>query len=110
MCKTMSFGARLAEERRRLGYKQAHFAALVGSDAPKQSLYENGHRALRAGYLERVAAAGVDVLYVLTGERREGAWMGENGSAMLSAWLALPPELRPAVVRLIDDLNRLSPR
>ena len=110
MCKSMSFGARLAEERRRLGYKQAHFAVLVGSDAPKQSLYENDHRALRATYLERVAAAGVDVVYVLTGERREGEWMGEDGSAMLSAYLALPPELKPAVLTLLDDLGRLPCR
>jgi transcriptional regulator with XRE-family HTH domain len=106
----MSFGARLAEERRRLGHKQAHFAALVGSDPPKQSLYENGHRQLRADYLARVAAAGVDVLYVLTGQRREGDWLGEQGSAMLTAYLALPPELQPAVLAFVDDLAGLFPR
>jgi transcriptional regulator with XRE-family HTH domain len=74
----MRFRARLAEERKRLGYKQAQFAALVGTAAPKQSLYENGHRALRAAYLARIAAAGVDILYVLTGERREGDWLGRR--------------------------------
>lgn len=36
----MSLGARLKEERRRLGLKQAEFAALVGTDMPRQSLYE----------------------------------------------------------------------
>ena len=107
----MTFGARLVEERKRLGHKQAQFAALVGSDAPKQSLYENDRRELRAAYLARIAAAGVDVLYVLTRKRREGDWMGENGSAMLAAWLALPDELRAAVVKLTTDLDRtFSPR
>ena len=110
MCKTMSFGTRLKEERRRLGHKQADFAALVGSDPPKQSLYENDHRQLRGDYLARIAEAGVDVLYVLTGERREGEWMGEEGTEMLSAFLALPEALRPAVLNLVSDLDRLFQR
>lgn len=106
----MSFGARLAEERRRLGYKQAHFAALVGSDPPKQSLYENDHRQLRADYLARIAEAGVDVLYVLTGRRREGEWLGEDGSALLTAYLGLPKELQPTVLDFIGNLGRAFPR
>jgi transcriptional regulator with XRE-family HTH domain len=106
----MSFGDRLAEERKRLGYMQAHFAALVGSDAPKQSLYENGHRQLRADYLARIAAAGVDVLYVLTGQRHEGDWLGQEGSEMLSAWHRLPPELKRAVLDFVKDLGGLCPR
>jgi hypothetical protein len=39
--KRMSFGKRLAEERRRLLRKQAEFADLVGTNVAKQSLYEN---------------------------------------------------------------------
>jgi transcriptional regulator with XRE-family HTH domain len=106
----MSFGARLAEERKRLGYKQAEFAALVGSDPPKQSLSENDHRGLRAAYLSRVAEVGVDVDYVITGRRREGEWLGEEGSAMLSAWLALPPPLRSSALELLGHLSRLFSR
>lgn len=59
----------LKEERKRLGFKQAEFAALVGTDVPKQSLYENDRRQFRARYLKRIAAAGVDVLWVITGRR-----------------------------------------
>ena len=101
----MSFGARLKEERKRLGFKQAEFAALVGTDVPKQSLYENGHRQLRAGYLARLEPVGVDLLYVLTGRRSEGA-LGEKASAFLAAYLALPEELREPVERLMADLAR----
>jgi transcriptional regulator with XRE-family HTH domain len=100
----MSFGARLREERKRLGFKQAEFAALVGSDTPKQSLYENGHRNLRAGYLARIETVGVDLFYVLTGRRSEGA-LGEEATAFLAAYLALPEHLREPVQRLIDDLR-----
>ena len=106
----MSFGARLAEERKRLGLKQAEFAALVGSDVQKQSLYENGHRDLRAGYLARLSAARVDVLYVLTGKRSEGPWLDDDASRLLSAYFDLPAELRPALARFLDELARFEAR
>ncbi len=104
----MGFGARLAEERKRLGLKQAEFAALVGTDVPKQSLYENNHRNMRAAYLSRVAEAGVDVVYVLTGRRSEGDWLDEEAGSVLSAWLNLPPELKEPIARLLGDLRRLG--
>ena len=101
----MGFGSRLAEERKRLGLKQAEFAALVGTDVPKQSLYENDRRELRADYLARLADADVDVVYVLTGQRSEGATLGEEASAMLSAYLALPADLQEAVAALARRLR-----
>src|SRR4051812_43716672 len=102
----MGFGARLAEERKRLGLKQAEFAALVGTDVPKQSLYENDRRELRADYLARLAAAKVDVGYVLTAKRSEGGWLGEEASQLLSAYVALPPDLQAALHRFVADLHR----
>ena len=66
------FRTRLAEERRRLGLKQAEFAALVGANVPKQSRHENDKRELRAAYLARLAEAGVDIVYALTDQRSEG--------------------------------------
>src|SRR3954468_8865683 len=101
----MSFGSRLAEERKRLGLKQGKFAALVGTDVPKQSLYENDKRELRAPYLQRVAAARVDVGYVLTGRRSDDP-LDEQSTDLLSAYLTLPPELQQALHRLVCDLGR----
>jgi transcriptional regulator with XRE-family HTH domain len=105
----MGFGARLAEERKRLGLKQAEFASLVGTDVPKQSLYENDRRELRAAYLSRLPAVGVDPLYVLTGQRSEG-WLDERAADLLAAWLGLPAELQAALARLVEDLSRLEQR
>jgi transcriptional regulator with XRE-family HTH domain len=104
----MTFGARLKEERKRLGFKQAEFAELVGTDVPKQSLYENDRRALRAAYLSRAAAAGVDVLYLLTGRRTEGEWLDEGAGEFLSAYLSLPAGLQEALARLLGDLARMT--
>ena len=102
----MGFGARLKEERKRLGFKQAEFASLVGTDVPKQSLYENDRRELRAPYLSRIAAAGVDVVYVLTGRRIEGPWLDGDAAELLNAYLALPADPRRAFARFVGDLAR----
>lgn len=101
----MSFGERLASERKRLGLRQAEFAALVGTDVPKQSLYETGRRELRADYLARLADAKVDVLYVLTGERSDGEWLAGGASALLDAYFALPPEMQQALVEFAASLG-----
>ena len=98
----MSFGKRLAEERKRLGLKQAEFAKLVGRNVAKQSLYENDKRELRADYLSRIAGVGVDVVYVLMGRRSEGETLGEAPSDLLTAYLMLPADLQQA----LDELAR----
>jgi transcriptional regulator with XRE-family HTH domain len=98
----MSFGTRLAEERKRLGLKQAEFAALVGVNVPKQSLYENDKRELRADYLARLGQAGVDVVYVLMGRRSESETLGQASSDLVNAHLALPADLQQA----LEDLAR----
>jgi transcriptional regulator with XRE-family HTH domain len=105
----MSFGTRLAEERRRLGLKQAEFAKLAGTDVPKQSLYENDRRKLRAGYLARLAEAGVDVVYVLTGRRGEGRSLSQEASDLLTAYLMLPAEIRQALEALARALRAAFP-
>ncbi|EPO7789625.1 helix-turn-helix domain-containing protein [Pseudomonas aeruginosa] len=70
-----SIGARLRQERERIGLSQTEFAAIAdragvaGATRQSQSLYEKGKRMPDAGYLAVVAAAGVDVGYVLTGQR-----------------------------------------
>ena len=101
----MSFGTRLAEERKRLGLKQAEFADIVGTDVPKQSLYENGRRELRADYLARLANAQVDIVYVLTGRRSDGEWMAQGASELLTAYLALPPDMQHALEELARSLR-----
>ena len=101
----MSFGTRLAEERKRLGLKQADFADLVGTDVPKQSLYENDRRELRADYLARLADAKVDIVYILTGRRSEGDWLGSGPSELLTSYLALPPEMQEALEAFARSLK-----
>ncbi len=65
----MSFFERLREERERLGLSQEKFGAIGGVLKRAQINYEKGERHPDSAYLAAIAAAGADVLYVLTGER-----------------------------------------
>ncbi|WP_315807509.1 helix-turn-helix domain-containing protein [Pseudomonas sp. C9-3] len=62
-------GERLREERERLGLSQGSFGEIGGVKANAQGNYEKGERSPDAAYLSAVEAAGVDVLYVVTGRR-----------------------------------------
>jgi len=65
----VSFSERLKEERLKLDLNQTDFGDLGGVTKKTQMLYEAGERSPDARYLQLVAAAGVDVQYVLTGIR-----------------------------------------
>lgn len=64
-----TFGERLREERARLGKSQEELGVLAGSSKVTQSRYEGDKRFPDAAYFEAIAAVGVDVGYILTGQR-----------------------------------------
>jgi transcriptional regulator with XRE-family HTH domain len=65
----VTIGARLREERKRLGLSQTEFGAAVGVAMKSQLNYEAGDRSPDGVYFAASAALGVDVLYVITGSR-----------------------------------------
>lgn len=66
-------GPRLREERSRLKLSQSALGTLGGVETNAQGNYESGARSPKADYLLRVADAGVDIYYVLTGTRARSA-------------------------------------
>lgn len=68
---TNNFGIRLKSERERLKLTQEALAEAGGVKKLSQSKYENGERSPNSEYLERLASTGVDVAYLLTGQRPE---------------------------------------
>ncbi|HFF8537491.1 TPA: helix-turn-helix domain-containing protein [Raoultella ornithinolytica] len=64
-----TLGYRLKEERARKGLNQTDFAALAGGSRGAQAAYERDEKIPGGSYLAALAAAGVDILYVLTGQR-----------------------------------------
>jgi transcriptional regulator with XRE-family HTH domain len=65
----IEMGARLREERERLGFNQTAFGEVAGVRKQAQLNYEKGERNPDAAYLAAIATAGADVLYILTGQR-----------------------------------------
>lgn len=63
------FSTRLKSERKRLGMNQAELGAAAGVSKGAQLNYESGERSPNVEYLQAIAAAGVDVVYALTGMR-----------------------------------------
>lgn len=73
MNKKMSIGERLKEERERLSYNQADFAAVGGASRGSQVAWEKGGAYPNAEFLAAIAAIGADVQYIITGERHPSA-------------------------------------
>jgi transcriptional regulator with XRE-family HTH domain len=65
----MSLGKRLREVRKEMDLSQTEFAEIGGVLRNSQGLYERGKRSPDTAYLEKIAAAGADVVYILTGVR-----------------------------------------
>ena len=78
-----NIGARLRDERERLGKNQDAFAALAGVGKRALIHYEKSERSPDANFLAAIAAAGADVLYILTGQR--------SGAAAAAPVVAEPP-------------------
>ncbi len=76
---------------------QGVFAAAVGTDAQKQSLYETEKRELRGAYLTAIAAAGVDVAFILTGQRQVGSVLPPDEAELLERFRAMPPASKRAL-------------
>lgn len=70
---TEAIGARIREERELKGLSKTAFAKLLGIHRNTQGNYESGEREPDAAYLANAAKAGVDIGYVLTGERASAA-------------------------------------
>jgi transcriptional regulator with XRE-family HTH domain len=100
-------GNRLREERDRLGLSQAAFGEIGGVKANAQGNYEKGERFPDAGYLAAVAAVGVDVLYVVIGERKPqpASSITSEEAELLSHVRRLPAVERAGVLRIVSAMS-----
>ncbi|MNJ51797.1 transcriptional repressor DicA [compost metagenome] len=97
----LKIGERLREERVRLGYNQADFAGFAGVAKTSQFNYEKGERSPDALYLAAIAEKGVDVLYIVTGERRPQAatCLSPQASEFLQVFEQVSPSDRAVLLR-----------
>lgn len=96
-------GERLKQARETLGLSQTEFAQIAetagvpGATRQSQAKYEKGLAMPGAAYLAALAAAGVDVLYVLTGQRMGAAAAPQPAPA-------LDTQLLADAIKLVEQL------
>ncbi|MCL1861863.1 MAG: helix-turn-helix domain-containing protein [Proteobacteria bacterium] len=96
---------KLKEERLRLGMNQEAFASLAGVSRGAQINYESGARMPDMKYLSAVAAAGADVLYILTGRHEKGV-LTHREAALLNNYRNATPECQLA----LDEIGAALPK
>ena len=92
----MVIGGRLKEERERIGLSQTALAQIGGVGKTTQIKYEKGTSSPDSSYLSAVADEGIDIFYVLKGQRS-----GKATTQSLGVLLSEPgPDLSP--VKMYD--------
>lgn len=99
------FFERLKEERFRLELTQDELAAAVGVSKRSYCAYEAGETAPSAKLLAALVGMGVDIAFLLTGQRSPGApALTPEESALLDNFRHSPPAARKALKTTSDLL------
>lgn len=107
-------GERLKSERMRLGAVQDGFAQTAGVSRRTVLAWEKGEQTPSAEFLAKLAVAGVDVLYVVTGTRSSlqmqflGAQLTDEEAEMLTVFRSAPAEFRRSLSHIAAGLARGS--
>ncbi|MNG44758.1 transcriptional repressor DicA [compost metagenome] len=96
-------GERLRQERSRLGLSQKDFAALFGKKNMAVMRYEKGERVMGQDDLEALHAAGVDVYYLITGERNQPDLLSDEAKKLLTLWDSVEPSQRDTLMTLVRN-------
>lgn len=94
-----NIGARLRDERERLGKNQDAFAALAGIGKRALIHYEKSERSPDANFLAAIATAGADVLYILTGQRIEGTASDPAEQVLLDSYRRCKPDAKANLIQ-----------
>lgn len=106
-----SFGQRLREERERLGIKVTEFGVEAGVKKNAQINYEADRRSPDSNYLSAAAKQGVDVYYVLTGQRTNlGPIYAMSAMLEKKHGLALEMARRAAEIEASSPKVRIAPQ
>ena len=104
----LSLGVRLREERERLGFSQTSFAELGGVSLRTEQDWERGVSAPKSDFLAVAADHGIDVLYVITGQRTPVAAtsLTNDEKALVDNYNHADEEGRAAARRVLSSLAK----
>jgi transcriptional regulator with XRE-family HTH domain len=105
----LSIGARMREERERLGLSQSAFAELGGVSLRAEQDWERGVSSPKADFLAVAVGHGVDVFYVLTGQRISVTTnsLSEEERGLLENYRRSDEEGKRAARRVLSSLAQL---
>lgn len=96
-------GIRLREERLRLGLSQAKFAELMGKKSLAVLRYEKGERSLSLDDLDMLHRAGVDIWFLITGQRTGVVPLPESEQEILKLFHQVEPSQRGTLLTLVRN-------
>lgn len=104
----IEIGLRLKEERERLNLSQTALAEIGGKKKLAQLKYEQGESSPTAAYLEAVRRVGIDVLYVVTGERTS-QHLEPDERELLNLFRAAPLAVKAAAIGALNGGVQAAP-
>lgn len=99
-------GARLRQERERLGYTEKQIAQLLSAPLENYARFEAGLEDPGVFRIARLQSCGFDLLYVITGERHLAV---AEESELLARFRELSQRGRASIFSTLDALERLAP-
>jgi transcriptional regulator with XRE-family HTH domain len=111
LVKTGKTGERIREERESRGFNQTEFGQIGGVSRNTQASYERGERNADTSYLSRLATAGVDVMYILSGQRSQGGAttvLSPDEAVLVDNYRCMPEEKRGTVMEVAVALAELG--
>lgn len=96
-------GDRIRIERSRLGLSQSEFASLINKQKMAVFRYEKGERVMGQDDLEALNKAGVDVYYLITGERTQLDLLSDEAKELLKLWDNVEPSQRETLMTLVRN-------
>lgn len=101
----MSIGARLKEERQRLGWTQPAMADAGGVSKNSQIAYEQDGTEMKVSYLTGIAENGVDVMYVLSGKRVAAVGLSETENILVSQYRDFDVYVKDSLAVIFERLS-----
>jgi transcriptional regulator with XRE-family HTH domain len=99
-----SVGDRLRDERVRLGLNQEDLAQAGAVNRNTQGSYERGARHPDTAYLRAVAGLGVDIVYVLTGQKALGEGLNATEARIIEQFRSITPFDQEAISRFLQAM------
>lgn len=106
----MTIGARINQERKRLGYSQPAFAELGGASKGAQISWEKGTAYPNAAVLAEWIRVGADVTYILTGEptKESALWCVLNSIQEFLLLNDRDEEIRAACILAQNEIDKFK--